>query len=269
MFGVRIGPPAAALAVVIVVSALAAPVAVAGTAADANTDASDARGTVEMSVDGGIARGGGDGTMVVAETSVTETFFRANAERATVEFDEPTTGAFAIEPVETFPAGVPAPEGEDLAIVEISTPDLAYERDPRVKITLPRELLEANEATAEGLRIVRVSGTNPPERLDTSVVRRGEETVTVVAETPGFSLFAVVQPDTTATPQPTATATATPEPTATPRPTATATPDPTPRATATDTPTVETTAGDGGGFGPVAALVALVGAGALAGRRRS
>ncbi|SDZ84526.1 PGF-CTERM protein [Haloplanus vescus] len=85
-------------------------------------------------------------------------------------------------------------------------------------------------------------------------------------------------PKPTATPRPTATATErpTPEPTATATATSTATPTPTPEptATATVTPTATatatptTTTSDGPGFGPVVAVVALVGAALAAIRRR-
>ncbi|WP_251342868.1 hypothetical protein [Haloplanus halophilus] len=252
MFGDRTGPRAAALAVVIVVSTVAGPVAGAATASG---------------IDGEHVDDGGSEDIIVAETTVTEAFRDADVRAVTVVFDEPTTGAIAMEPVDSLPADVSAPEGELLATVRIGVPDLADGRDPRVKITLPRTEFTANDAPAETVRIVRLSSTSPADRLETSVASGDGETVTVAAETHGFSLFAVVHPETTAT----ATPTATPEPTATgtPTPTATATPTATPEPTATGTPTAEQTAGDGAGFGPTATLAALVVAGLAAlGRRR-
>jgi PGF-pre-PGF domain-containing protein/PGF-CTERM protein len=220
--------------------------------------------------DAGADDGGGvDGAVAVAQTSVSETFFGSTAQEATVEFDEATTGSITIQAVDTLPADVTSPAGETLAAVEISTPDLADGRDPTVEITVPRDEI-GSDATPDDLRIVRLRETNEPERLDTEVTSRDEETVTLAAETPGFSVFAVVEPadattETTATP----TRTATPEPTATPTtsPAPTATPTAT-SAPATATPTPQTSS-DGPGFGPLTAMFAvLAGVVALARRRR-
>lgn len=259
MFRNRLGPRAAALAVVVFVSALH------GTGI-ASATAPVAHGSDPVD-------GGATGKMIVAGTSVSETFPDSDVRRATIEFGEPTTGDFVIQSVESLPAGTPAPDGEMLGAVDVSTPDLAEGRDPRVKLTLAREALAVNDAAAEDLRIVRLSDLGSSERLSTTVVRRGSETVTVVAEAHDFDVFAVVEPDeaatTPATPTPTLAPTSTP--TAVPEPTPTATTTPEPSATATSTPpaTPERTAGVGPGFGPVATLLAVVaGLVAVATRRR-
>jgi surface glycoprotein (TIGR04207 family)/PGF-CTERM protein len=81
----------------------------------------------------------------------------------------------------------------------------------------------------------------------------------------------VVESTGTATPEPTATATPEPTATATPEPTATATPEPTATATPmpedTATPEPDTTTTTTPGFGIAVALVALLAAALLAGRR--
>jgi surface glycoprotein (TIGR04207 family)/PGF-pre-PGF domain-containing protein len=218
---------------------------------------------------GGGGGGGVDGEIAVAQTRVTESFSGATAERAAVEFGDPVTGSVSIEALDTLPAGVTAPDGAVIAAVEITTPDVADGRDSTVEITVPRDDIGA-DATAEDFRIVRLEGAAEPEPLDTEVVESGDRSVTVAAETAGFSVFAVVEPAATAAAS-TATGTPTPEPTATgtptPEPTATGTPTPEPTATGTSTP--EPTTGGGPGFGPVAALLAFVaGVVALIRRRR-
>jgi PGF-pre-PGF domain-containing protein/PGF-CTERM protein len=224
--------------------------------------------------DGGDGGGGGggssvDGGLLVSETRVTETFLDADTDRATVVFGEPTTGSVAIEAVDALPSTAPAPEGTVVTAVDITVPDDSDDVTSTVEITMPRSAVEAADASPGDLRIVRFDGSDAPDRLDTDVVSAGDESVTLSAETPGFSTFAVVALDAaamaTATPDPTPTATAEPTATATPHPPDT--PEPTATATPESTATPEPTTGDGPGFGPVAALLALATLVAL-GRRR-
>jgi PGF-pre-PGF domain-containing protein len=137
----------------------------------------------------------------------------------------------------------------------------------------------------EGIVITRYNGTEY-ETLPTTVVESDSTDVTLEAQTPGFSLFVVVETDTSrggggngggsdgggsvdatspATPTPIPTSTPTPIPTSTPTPTPTSTPTPTPTSTPTPTPTstpTPTPTTDGGptfgGSGLLAAVVASI-----------
>ncbi len=211
----------------------------------------------------GAAGGGGggvDGAVVYAETRVSEETLGGVVERAVVEFDEPVTGTVTIRSIDSLPAGVSRPEGETLAAVEIGPPESADDRASTVEITLARDAIGAT-ATPEDLRLVRLSESDEPRRLDTEVVTSDGSTATLAAETSGVSVFAVVRPTATAT----ATATATPTARRTPTATATATATATPTAATAATPTPTET--DGPGFGPVVAVVALAAAALLVARR--
>ena len=161
----------------------------------------------------------------------------------------------------------PLPENATLlAAYEPSTEDLfAQPTGARMSVRVPLERV----GDPSRLSIYRRSGDGWTA-LDTErSVNETSQTVTITASSDVLAGFAVgVAPAATeasspATPAPTATATPAPTATATPAPTET----PEPTATATPTATSSPTADGGPGFGPVAALAALV-AGALVALRR-
>jgi len=170
-----------------------------------------------------------------------------------------------------------------------------------VRLTVKYNFAEADylEVTVENPNGVDLAGTRRITTsggrvtVDTSGAKPGEYRITVegsgIEAGSASTTVTVAGAESTPTPRPTAepTPTATERPTDTPRPTATPTatarpteePTPTPTTTPTaterptDTPTATptappTTTGDGTGFGPLLALVALAGAALVALRRR-
>jgi PGF-pre-PGF domain-containing protein len=223
--------------------------------------ASDAAGS------GGGSAGIGE-SILTAERSVTQRLYDGTARRVTVAFDRPTTGTVAVESVGGLPAAAPEPAGRTVAAVEVSVPDDAADRSATVEVAVPRTAVENAGVEPSALRLVRFDGGDELHRLDADVLAADDETVVVAAGTPGFSTFAVIAPNQPAArttgAAPTATPAASPTPTATPTPTAAAAPTDGAESTATPEPT----AGDGAGFGPVIAVVALLTAAAAATARR-
>jgi PGF-pre-PGF domain-containing protein len=129
--------------------------------------------------------------------------------------------------------------------------------------TLNRTRLRERNVAPENVSLYRYRTSNRTwQHLQTRVMEQNRTHVTYRAVSPGLSEFAVAPTiESTATPTPTATAT----PTATP----TSTPEPTDRpSTATPSPTLAPgTDGSASGFGLLAAVLALVGLGALARRQ--
>jgi|GEM_PF-1594967 len=136
-------------------------------------------------------------------------------------------------------------------------------------VTLHYETGDVSGVSEADLALWTHDGSDWTE-LGNSSVAPGSDTVGVVLTSFGthgaFANPTQSTPTGTATPTMTTTPTVTATPTNGPTPTATRTPVPNSGPTATDTPT-STTTGDGGpGFGPVVALLALLGVAAL--RRR-
>ncbi|WP_435067415.1 right-handed parallel beta-helix repeat-containing protein [Haloplanus sp. C73] len=199
---------------------------------------------------GGVGR-----NILVTERSVTQSLYGGTARQATVEFEQPITGAVTIESADGLPSDASVSDGRRIAAVEITVPDEASGRAATVEITVPRTAVETAGVEPEALHVVRFGEAGDRQRLDTDVVASDDETFVVAAETEGFSTFAVIAPTQTErqTTQPAATTTAT----VTPEPTATPTPEP--ATTAMEpTATQEPTDGSGSGFGAVVALVALL-----------
>jgi PGF-CTERM protein/PGF-pre-PGF domain-containing protein len=87
--------------------------------------------------------------------------------------------------------------GTGVTVQDITVPENARNTPSTIEFSVSRERLEAVEADAEDLRAFRGvdDGYQP---LETSVDEEGEDTITVTAETPGFSVFtvsAVSQPE--------------------------------------------------------------------------
>ncbi|WP_299332552.1 PGF-CTERM sorting domain-containing protein [Haloplanus sp.] len=200
-----------------------------------------------------------DGSIVVAESSVTERLYEGEIRTVTAEFETPVTGTVRIRPVDGLPAGTPSPDGRVLSGVIID-PAADVADDPgRVHVTLNA----AAVADPEAIQIVRYDATTGRlDTLATTVVDGGDERVGFTAETPAFSTFVIVADRPTTSP--TAT-TPTPTPTPPDRESPTSVPtDGTGTVTTTATttePVRETppaTGGEAPGFGIVVALAALV-----------
>ena len=80
--------------------------------------------------------------------------------------------------------------GAGVTVQDISPPEDARDTSATVEFSVSRERLEAVDADAEDLRVFRGvdDGYQP---LETTVSDEGDDTITVTAETPGFSVFTV------------------------------------------------------------------------------
>lgn len=161
--------------------------------------------------------------------------------------DEPSGGAIGASASVVTVADIAVAGGDDTVSGTVTfTVD-------RAAVTNPQNLVVAHES-ADGW-----------ETLETTVGARGNDQVPVSARTESFSLFAVVEVNTTQETTRTPTEATTPTPTATESPTGTATsmltstPTVTPTAhSPTRTPAGTTPAADGPGFGPIVTIVALL-----------
>ncbi|TKX80490.1 PGF-pre-PGF domain-containing protein [Halorubrum sp. SD626R] len=101
------------------------------------------------------------------------------------------------------------PPGGTVTLQEIAVPDDATDQSATIRFRVSAERLDAVGAPAEDLSAVRLTDDGW-ETLETSVAEETDEAVTLEAQTPGFSVFAVNavgQPDATAAVDPgTATA---------------------------------------------------------------
>jgi len=220
---------------------------------------------------GGSDTGSLSGEIAAGDTSVTERISLGPVREVTVGFAEATTGSVRIERVDGFPVSAPTPDRQVLSTIDIAPPAEAANAPGSVEVTISRTAVSDAGTSPSELRFVRYDESDDElETLNTDVVSADEQTIVLSADTPGFSVFGVVVAEqTTATATPTATTT--PGPTATVSRTETATPTRTPVEestspdAATETPTP--TEGSGPGFGAIVAVLSLIAAALLAGRR--
>ena len=185
----------------------------------------------------------------------------------TVTFDQPANGVIRASEVSGFPAEAPRFGGQVLAAVDIQAPSEAG--PSTVRLSIPRSSVDDAGVLPSDLQIAHYEQDRGRiEPLSTAVVSANSQTVVLSAETPGFSVFAVVtQPArVTATPEPTATL----EPTATPeatseRTTTTPTPD---GGDQEPEPDEVTTSGRAPGFALTGTILSLLAAALIALRRR-
>jgi len=179
--------------------------------------------------------------------------------------DQPTPGADS-EGGSDSDDGSSAGAALNYVTVDHDTSDEAIET-VTFTFDVTQSTLDERDVAADELAVYRHDGSEWGE-LDTRVGERSNDTVTLVAESPGLSTFAVAPAGDGNEATATATATPTPDPTATPdstpTPDPTATPDPTPTASPEPSPTTST---DGPGFTVAVGLLALLGAALVAARR--
>jgi PGF-CTERM protein len=209
---------------------------------------------------------------------VSRDLYTGSIDHVDVDFDQPTTGRYSIENANSLPASAPDPGGRTVGAVSVEVPDDVADRPATVQITVSRDRLNPGERPSD-LRVVHFDEESPDlDTLDSTVDESSPDSITVSAETPGFSVFAIVVGDPTETPSSTMTATVEPQTTTEPvteSATAEATtgthspsaPSPTDAETPTRTPRA-TTSGGAPGFGVVVTLAVLL-AGALVVLRRS
>lgn len=194
-------------------------------------------------------------------------FYTGSIDRVNVDFDQPTSGRYSMESVDSLPAGAPSPGGRTVGAANVEVPDDVADRPATIEITVSRDRLQPGERPAD-LQVVHYDEDRPDlDTLDSSVDETGPETVTISADTRGFSVFAVVVGEATATPTPTQTAAptqmGTPDTETTQSTTEVATEASTTAPSLTDarkntqTP-ASTTAGGAPGFGLTVTLAALI-----------
>jgi PGF-CTERM protein/PGF-pre-PGF domain-containing protein len=220
--------------------------------------------------DGGSSGGGGGGASLAAQPTSgsaalatdgsTTVDLSGGTDVQNVELTVPgASGDVTVEEMFDLPGDVLKPSQTVVTAVDISAPN-PTDGAATVRISVSPSLVDAYRTTPANLAIAHYSDGQWTV-LDTEVV--SENPVTLEAQTEGFSLFAVVKAPNAASGTPTATAT--PEPADTPEPTATS--EPAPEPSETDTVTATPTGEQFPGFGPVVAIVALLGAALIALRR--
>ncbi|WP_096388830.1 CARDB domain-containing protein [Halopenitus persicus] len=200
----------------------------------------------------------------------------SDVERITVENDDDVTGLVLVNRLHTVPDGV-AGVDDLLRIYRIDVPDELTNHDATIEFALPAWALD--DVDPDAVDVVYWTGEEWTE-LDAETAATEDGGMTIEAETPGFSVFAITTGGTadqteeqaaTETPTDAPTATDTPMPTATSPSTSGSDASSTTDANASTATDESTAAMDPSeqsipGFGVVAALVALLVA-ALVGRR--
>jgi PGF-pre-PGF domain-containing protein/PGF-CTERM protein len=238
----------------------------AGDPGDGGADDDDDDDDTGGAPSGGTSGGGSGG----APTSSTTQSTTLSNGAGTVNFGEGSdvqsvgvsvpggSGDVTVQTLNELPSGVSEPsQGQRITTVDISAPN-PTSGSATVSITVSRQIVDAFNANTQDLTIVHYRNGEWQE-LETTVV--SEDPIVLEAQVTGFSPFAVVERQQTATTgEPTTEPPTTDEPT-TDEPTEATTEPPT---EGTDTPTGILSPG----FGPVVAIVALLGLGLIALRRR-
>ncbi|MFP8956050.1 PGF-pre-PGF domain-containing protein [Natrialbaceae archaeon A-CW3] len=121
-------------------------------------------------------------------TSVAE-FTRESMLRG-VSFKTPVTGTVVVTELEREPEGIDPSPDQTIAVTEIRVPGTATNESATVQMRIPRNRLDDAGGTPETAHIDRYT-EGSWDRLETTVVETGDETVVIEAQTPGFSYFAV------------------------------------------------------------------------------
>jgi PGF-pre-PGF domain-containing protein len=198
----------------------------------------------------------GSATLPVSGDAVSEVTIRTTAS---------ATGYAQATELSRLPAGTASPSNRLLRTVDIQVPDEWGNTEATVELSVRRSQLDAE---SDRLRIEHYDeSAGSWTTLETAVVRETDTTVTVGAETFGFSLFAVTavdRPENDGAAAPEATAEAGTAPPTTQQDADAATPESTeaPDGEATGTPAGTSspapTEGTAPGFGPAVAVLSLV-----------
>jgi PGF-pre-PGF domain-containing protein/PGF-CTERM protein len=169
--------------------------------------------------------------------------------------NESTTGNVTVNDVDAVPDEAGSPPGRTVRTVEINVPEQARNESATFEVSVDREDVEELDATEDELTVQRYNeSAGEWQELTTSVAESNNGSIVLEAETPGFSFFSVTAPDEESTPTETVTETATETETET--------------TAATETDVTTESEGDGPGFGPVLAILALLGAALIATRKQ-
>jgi PGF-pre-PGF domain-containing protein/surface glycoprotein (TIGR04207 family)/PGF-CTERM protein len=169
--------------------------------------------------------------------------------------NESTRGNVTVNDVDAAPDEAGSPPGRTVRTVEINVPEQARNESATFEVSVDREDLDG--APEDELTVTRYNDSAGEwQTLNTSVVESDNSSVVLEAETPGFSFFSVTAPDEESTPTPTETVTETETETETET------------TAATETDVTTESEGDGPGFGPLLAILALLGAALIATRKQ-
>jgi PGF-CTERM protein/PGF-pre-PGF domain-containing protein len=130
-----------------------------------------------------LTSSGEEATVESTETSVDEITIR----------NDTLTGEVTIQEFESPPNGTDSPSGAEVVTsVDIDVPDGAENDNATIRISINRSEFSADEGDLVLHRFDDTGGER--ERRRTDVVRSGDQSVTLEANTPGFSVFIVSQP---------------------------------------------------------------------------
>lgn len=239
--------------------------------ADARVSIPDSGGSSGPSAPGSPSSRVGSAQVAVFSNDRGATFGLSGGtvDRVQISTSATETGFARATELSSLPSGTTAPTGRTRSIVSLQTPGTWSTTPATIRITLDASAIESDPSRLRILRYGEESGSW--STLETSVEDRAGETITVTAETPGTSLFAVVEIDGSETTDGGDDTTGG-DATSTQTPTTDGEGDATGDG-ATSTPAVDdgddsdsaeprtatsTTAGDGAGFGPGAALAGLL-----------
>jgi PGF-pre-PGF domain-containing protein len=177
-----------------------APAPGAGTATPSGTatpedSATSTNGSTDLGIDDV------SGTQVVSQTRANITMdadsstavatFDSSVSVSRVEFgsgSNASSGSVQVTDVSTAPAETGSPPGAATAVTDIQVPTEIADQPATIQVRIPADRLETTGATAEEIRVYRYADDDW-QPLDTRVVGESNATVTVAAETPGFSFF--------------------------------------------------------------------------------
>jgi PGF-pre-PGF domain-containing protein/PGF-CTERM protein len=204
------------------------------------------------------------------EPGVQVSFENTTARSVTLS-NETATGTISVTDRSGLPDGASAPAGSTVATVEITVPDSQQTTSATIEFGVDADsVTDPDQLTVERYD----SETDTWTQLETTVSGTTDETITVVAETPGFSIFAVTEPDgdTAPTETPASGTNGTDEGDAPPTTDTTASPTPDQGPITPSDPDgqsePEPEPEDQPGFGVVVAVCALLLAAGLSSRRR-
>jgi PGF-pre-PGF domain-containing protein len=116
--------------------------------------------------------------------------FENTTARAITLSNETATGSVTVTDRSSPPDDATPPPGSSIATVEITVPDAERNTSATIELAVPADAVN----NSESLTVQRYnSDNNTWTELETTVEERNETTITVTAETPGFSIFTVTE----------------------------------------------------------------------------
>jgi len=213
---------------------------------------------------GGSGGGGGGGgvssnaTFLFGETAHTQTLDHSTLNKIAIDFAEPIDGLVRVAVVEAPDRPTIESSAATVGAVSITPPKESTETNATLALTLNATALEAREIDPTDIVVYRIdTAETVHEPVTASVTAETNDTVTVAAETPGFSTFvlATTQPEVDAESEAVQTESATETADESPAEEPLGDPEST---TEDNSATTEASNVATPGFGPLIALVALV-----------